>query len=254
MSARRLTDSIWLIDTGAVYDCHVYLVDGGSAAALIDCGTGLATDELIAAVDETGCRERLTDVFVTHYHADHAGGAAAIRSSVGIRIRASAETAAALSAGDEDASQVGAARDAGIYPSDYRYQPCPVDGELSDGEARQLGAVSITAYKTPGHCAGHLCFVVDDGDRQALCSGDAVFHDGRIAIQPIPDCNPYLYSRTVQRLARLPVELLLPGHGEIVLEQGSNHVAAAAAAFRRMVPPPNLHTGDLLSESRDPLR
>ena len=168
MGARRLNDSLWHIETGSPYDCHVYLADGGTEAALIDCGTGLATAELLAAVAETGCLDRLDRVLLTHYHADHAGGAAGLRAARGVRVLASAETAAVLG------------------------------------------------------------------------TGDAVFQGGRVSIQPIPDCRPHLYARTAERLAGLPVDMLLPGHLELVLDGGAAHLATAAAYFRRLATPPNI--------------
>ncbi|OZM76509.1 hypothetical protein CFP66_41010 [Pseudonocardia sp. MH-G8] len=244
MGARRLSDSLWLVDTGSAYDCHVYVADGGSGAALIDCGTGLAAERLLEGIEATGCLDRLSHVLVTHYHADHAGGAAGVRAGRDVRVLASAETAAALGAGDEDRTQVAVARAAGVYPADYRYPACRVDEVVADGARHEVGELSVTVHASPGHCDGHLCFLVDDGDRRALCTGDAIFSGGRVSIQPIPDCSPYLYARTSQRLAELPVDMLLPGHLDLVLTNGSADLARAAESFRRLIPPPNILKAD----------
>lgn len=93
---------------------------------------------------------------------------------------------------------------------------------------------------SPGHCDGHLCFLVDDGDRRALCTGDSVFHGGRVSIRPIPDCRPHEYARTAARLAELPVDALLPGHLGFALTGGAAHLRTAAESFARLVPPPNI--------------
>jgi glyoxylase-like metal-dependent hydrolase (beta-lactamase superfamily II) len=244
MGARRLSDSLWLVDTGSAYDCHVYVADGGTGAALIDCGTGLAAERLLEGIEATGCLDRLSHVLVTHYHADHAGGAAGVRAARDVRVLASAETAAALSRGDEDRTQVAAARAAGIYPADYRYPACPVDEVVADGAAQRVGDLVVTVHASPGHCDGHLCFLVDDGERRALCTGDAIFSGGRVSIQPIPDCSPYRYARTAQRLAELPVDMLLPGHLELVLADAAADLVRAAGHFRRLATPPNIVTGD----------
>jgi glyoxylase-like metal-dependent hydrolase (beta-lactamase superfamily II) len=242
MGARRLSDSLWLIDTGSAYDCHVYVADGGTEAALIDCGTGLAAESLLRGIERTGCLDRLSHVFVTHYHADHAGGAVGVRAEGDVRVLASAAAVSALGAGDEDRTQVAAARAAGVYPADYRYPACPVDEVVADGDSRRVGDLVVTVHASPGHCDGHLCFLVEDGERRALCTGDAIFSGGRVSIQPIPDCSPYLYARTAQRLAELPVDMLLPGHLDLVLVDGAADLARAAESFRRLVPPPNIVT------------
>jgi glyoxylase-like metal-dependent hydrolase (beta-lactamase superfamily II) len=97
-----------------------------------------------------------------------------------------------------------------------------------------------TAHASPGHCDGHLCFLVEHAGRRSLCTGDAIFHGGRVSIQPIPDCRPYAYARTAERLAELDVDALLPGHGDIALDGAAAHLTAAADSFRRLVTPPNI--------------
>ena len=60
-------------------DCHVYLIDGGDELALIDCGMayGDSLERILGNVRAEGLDPaRITKVIVTHYHMDHAGGAA----------------------------------------------------------------------------------------------------------------------------------------------------------------------------------
>lgn len=225
------------------YDCHVYLFDGGDELALVDTGTGLATATLVAQLDRSSL-DRLGHIFVTHYHADHGGGAAALRSLTGARVYASSDTARALSVADEETTQVAAARVAGIYPSDYRLAACSVDVVVDDEASWTIGRLRVTAYASPGHCDGHVCYLVDDGSTSALCTGDSIFSGGRVSIQPIPDCRPYEYAQTAARLARLRVDALLPGHQDLVLTDGATHLAKAAEAFARLTPPPNIVAAD----------
>ena len=80
----QLTERVYLVGSGSVgfsithsSDCHIYLIDGGDELALIDAGTGLGKDEILELIEAHGFS--LDDVrylFLTHYHADHAGGAA----------------------------------------------------------------------------------------------------------------------------------------------------------------------------------
>jgi hydroxyacylglutathione hydrolase len=51
----RLTPEVHLVGSGDSgfgltdpFDCHVYLLDGGSEAALVDAGIGTGVDEILA--------------------------------------------------------------------------------------------------------------------------------------------------------------------------------------------------------------
>src|SRR3990170_5601933 len=83
----KLTQDVYLVGGGDYgfnlthrLDCHVYVVDGGSELALIDAGFWPGTEEILALMKEDGLDpERVSTIVVTHYHADHSGGAAAIK-------------------------------------------------------------------------------------------------------------------------------------------------------------------------------
>jgi len=110
----KLTDRLHLIGSGANgfglshrSDCHVYLLDGNSEAAIIDAGAGVDMDLLMERLATSGVhRDRIRHLFVTHAHADHAGGAAALRESLGVAVSSSAEVATILEAGDERGASV----------------------------------------------------------------------------------------------------------------------------------------------------
>lgn len=126
MAAEQLLDTVWRVGGAGLthdLDCHCYLIrDDDGGGILVDTGTGLAAGAWLAAVAEVCDPHRLTGVVVTHYHADHAGGAAAAHAS-GLTVFGSPETAAALETADEVRTSLGVARTAGVYPSDYRLSP-----------------------------------------------------------------------------------------------------------------------------------
>lgn len=247
MGYRMISDWVWLIGSGTdpdaltdPHDCHAYLIDGGTGAAIVDCGTGIASDGLVANITQVGLLERVETILVTHYHADHAGGVADLHRATGAQVLAASEVAAALAEADEQATQVDAARTAGVYPADYRYPRFAGARTISDGAMIRVGEVEVTAHAAPGHCDGHLCYLAEREGQRALFSGDAVFAAGRVSIQPIPDCRPHVYGRTCQSLARLAPDILLPGHGELELHDGSRPLNEALAYFERLTIPPNL--------------
>ncbi|MGI5215388.1 MBL fold metallo-hydrolase [Plantactinospora sp. CA-290183] len=246
MPAVPLLDSVWLVGSGThpdvltdPHDCHCYLVWDGTGGVLVDTGTGLGADAWLAAVAEVCDPARLAGAVVTHYHADHAGGAAAARAA-GLPILASAETAAALATGDETRTSLAAARAAGVYPPDYRLSPATVDRVLGDGDTVDAGGLRIEIVAAPGHCDGHLVVLVRRAGRTILLSGDCLFAGGRVSIQAIHDCRLDRYAETVIALADREVDVLLPGHGDPVLRDARAGIGSAAESFRRLVPPPNL--------------
>jgi glyoxylase-like metal-dependent hydrolase (beta-lactamase superfamily II) len=82
----------------------------------------------------------------------------------------------------------------------------PSDGEVVAG---------LTVIATPGHAAEHLCFLLPDGDGGFACfCGDLILGEGSTIVGPrrlggsLAD-----YMRSLERLRRLDLTVLYPGHG-----------------------------------------
>jgi glyoxylase-like metal-dependent hydrolase (beta-lactamase superfamily II) len=183
---------------------------------------------------------RVSRLLLTHYHTDHAGGAAAYRERLGLRVSIAADVRDALEQPDHEATQFGPAQRAGIFPADYEYRACPVDEPLGDGDELRVGRLTVRYLATPGHCAGHGSYLVTGGQRTYLLAGDAIFALGRLFLQGIPDCDLAASLQTVRRLAAVEFDALLPGHGAIALSDGPAHVAAAVAVIDRLGVPANI--------------
>lgn len=128
----------------------VYLVgaEGRPDTAVIDPAWDVDAILAEAAAHE----RRITHALVTHRHADHVNGLAALV----------ARTDAAVYAHRDDASSL---------PGDL---PASTLHRLSGGECVDVGGLPVTCVHTPGHTPGSQCFHVDAGDG-ALVSGDTVF-------------------------------------------------------------------------------
>jgi glyoxylase-like metal-dependent hydrolase (beta-lactamase superfamily II) len=225
------------------WDCNVYLVEAGGDALLIDAGCGLEPGRILARIEASGVDpSRVSQVLLTHGHADHAAGAGVMARELGARIACPAASAAALRAGDEQASGLAAARAAGGYPPDFSYPPAPVHRAVSDGDIIALGPLTITAVATPGHSYDHTSYLLRDPgeDGGTLFGGDVLLTDGRVLLLATPDCRLDAYAATIRRLAGLQVRGLLPGHGAFTLSDGAHAVATAAGYFERLVPPPSM--------------
>jgi glyoxylase-like metal-dependent hydrolase (beta-lactamase superfamily II) len=244
----QLTERIHLVASGAQgfglthpSDCHAYLIDGGDAAALIDAGAGVEPGPTLARIAATGVpRERVRHLFVTHAHADHAGGAAALRERLGTEVACSPEVAAILRAGDETRASVDVGKAQGGYAPDYVYRATDVDLELQDRQRIRVGEVEIEVVAAPGHAIGHVVFLVHQPDRTDLFTGDTLLFGGRIILQDTWDCDLLAHLATVRRLGELRFEGLFPGHRTVSVSDGERHVRAAIAALDRGAIPPTL--------------
>lgn len=143
---------------------------------------------------------------VTHHHIDHVGGAAALSDALGLPLWAHAETAA-------------------------RCPKLHFARLLEDGERLELDGpepLALEVLHTPGHAAGHLCFL--DPGSGLLLAGDMVAGVGTILIEPGDgDMNEYLAQ--LERLATCGARRLVPSHGGLVLDAPG--LLSGTAAHRR---------------------
>lgn len=132
---------------------------------------------------------RLRAILLTHHHADHVGGAAAMRSRLGAPLWAHPSTAERLE---------GTVR---------------IDRFLEDGERIELDGprpLALEAVHTPGHAPGHLCF--REPSSRALLAGDMVASVGTILVEPT-DGDMRAYLASLEYMDELDPAVLLPAHG-----------------------------------------
>ena len=189
----------------------------------------MGAEAILANVEADGFDPaRIHHLVLTHAHGDHAGGAARIRSLLdGPAVYLSSETARYLRDGDETGASITVAKQVGIYPLSYRYEPCPVDVELREGTTVQVGDLTLSVLDTPGHCDGHVSLLLEYGGRRTLFAGDAVFFGGKILLQAIHDCRLDEHIGSLRKLRGLEVDALLSGHMNFTLDGGQRHIQRA---------------------------
>ena len=243
----RITKDVYLVGGGNLgfnlsyeADCHIYAIASEEEVVLVDSGLGPGTDQVLENIRNDGLNpSMITKIFVTHYHADHAGALSSWRALTGAAICASHRSAPAIRTGDVKTVGLEAAKAAGLYPHDFELQPCPVDIEFGEGQEFAVGHLTMVPYATPGHSQDHFAFLLNGSDRVCLFSGDSLFWGGTIIIQNVPDCNLQAYISTLERLSELSFEALLPGHLTISMKNGKRHAEAAVKTIRGLGIPRN---------------
>jgi hydroxyacylglutathione hydrolase len=99
---------------------------------------------------------------------------------------------------------------------------------LKEGEL-MVDDMAFQVIHTPGHSPGSICLYWPE--MKALFSGDVVFNQG-IGRVDLPGGDGEALKQSIERLTRLEVEYLLPGHGDIV--SGRDRVKANFDTIRNL--------------------
>ena len=152
-------------------------------------------------------------IVLTHLHIDHDGGLAAFPRA---RVM--------VSAGERAAAAGLVGRLNGYLPQRWPTHFDPEPFVLADepfgpfARSRRLTADSaLTALPTPGHTAGHVSVVLDDGERRIVFVGDAAYSQDNLLAGRVDGISPNaaIARDTMARLAALAAErptVLLPTH------------------------------------------
>ena len=146
----------------------VLMHDGESGAtAAIDAPEAAPIE---AALKATGWK--LTDILVTHHHADHTGGIEALKSRYKCRVVAPAKEAAQIPA---------------------------VDETVREGDTVALGKLAANVIETPGHTLGHIAYWFH-GEKLAFV-GDTLFS---IGCGRVIEGTPEMMWASLKKLRDLP--------------------------------------------------
>lgn len=244
----RIEEGLHLVMSGGggfdltdAFDCNVFLIAADGGWLMFDAGAGRDPKLVFDVLAEDGIDpSTIRHLLLTHGHADHSGGAAALREQLGLTVHAGGATAALVAKGDEEGISLGKAKRGGVYPSDYLYRACPVDRIWQPDEVQRFGDVSVQLILTPGHSHDHVAYFVTTPSRRMLVAGDALFHGGKVAIQDISDCDVGAICETVRKLAAIEFDTLLPGHHGFTLKDARRHADLALQCVNRMQIPPSI--------------
>jgi hydroxyacylglutathione hydrolase len=187
---------------GMGYDSNVYVFDD----VIVDTGTGQNMDYILKSIQKYGKSHKDLSLIVnTHNHYDHVGG----NRYLDLKVAMHRLDAPAVENGDETAIL------ARMFGKPM--ERMKVDLKLEDGD--KIGNFEVLL--TPGHTSGSICLY----DGETLISGDTVFSGGGFGRVDLGGSMEDMQN-SLERLSKLDVKYLLPGHGPAV-EDGSMHVKLA---------------------------
>jgi glyoxylase-like metal-dependent hydrolase (beta-lactamase superfamily II) len=97
----------------------------------------------------------------------------------------------------------------GFDPMTFRPERAAPTHFVQGGDEVDLGDRRFTVVDLPGHTPGSIGRI--DHEERALISGDAIYDGG--LIDTLPESDVETYSRTMEALLRLDVDVVYPGHG-----------------------------------------
>ena len=223
---------------------NVYLVLEATSSLLFDCGSGLPSSErdlalgfavLASIFGETIRREDIETCLVSHAHADHWGGANALRRTSRTKLAVHELDARVITSFEE--RLVVASRDIDDY---WRRGGVPAveraamrqlyeagkrifHSEAIDTMVRDQDVIGpgYRVHHVPGHCPGLVCLQVHD----VLLTSDHVLaritpHQFPQALDPFAGLGRYFES--LEKVRRVDgIRLALGGHEEPILDLGT---------------------------------
>ncbi len=183
-----------LLSLPAFNDNYLWLMHDGSHAMVVDPGDA---EPVLAALAQHGLQ--LATILLTHHHADHVGGVAALREATG----------------------------ATVYGPAQERLPEPFI-PLTEGARVDVLGRSFRVIDVPGHTAGHIAYFSEDARAAPLLfCGDTLFSGG---------CGRIFEGTPAQMLASLDKLAALPADTRVCC---AHEYTLANLRFARVVEPGN---------------
>ncbi len=180
-----MPSSLEIVRIPALSDNYIWLVHDPVSDETLVVDPSVA-DSVLAEAEQRGWR--IGQIWNTHWHPDHTGGNAAIKTATGCKI-------------------TGPAAEAARIPT--------LDRLVSEGDVVRLGAIEATVMEVPAHTAGHIAFHLPS--EGILFVGDTLFAMG---CGRLFEGEAEQMHANLQRLSKLPEETAVYCAHEYTLANG----------------------------------
>jgi len=208
------------------WGANVYLLVDDDLT-LVDTGFSGRADLILEQIEELGYSPSdVKRIIITHHHADHTGGLAALKRATQAEVIAHPADAPYI---DGTLPQPGPVRPQWLSKLLARFswllatEPVVVDTLVNDGdELPILGGIKI--LHTPGHTPGSICLYLQSKD--LLIAGDLLAHRFGLRL-PSKSFTVDIAQeiQSVKRVASLEFDIICFGHG-LPIMRNAHHIVA----------------------------
>ena len=214
-------------------DAHAYVLGNLSSQnlSLIDAGLIGKGSYKIQSIQKEGIElSAIKRIIMTHTHLDHIGCLAEILKQIPrAELWMHSLEAGLLEQGDErtiygmDMFRVLCQLQFGLKPGAFKFQ---VNRKLDGGETLDLGDMVWEVIHIPGHSMGSIGLY--HRPMKILIPGDVVYADYAIGRFDLYGADAPELKKSLLKLAELEVDILLPGHNQIVKDLPKNYMLKTA--------------------------
>jgi cyclase len=214
----RVSDDIYVFTSDLYAQVTAGAIVTGEGAILIDSLPFPAETREMAAFIDWACPPGARYVVLTHYHADHTYGAFLFPQA---DVVAHARCRVLLDRIGAPALEAAKAEEPELEEVSLRRPDITFDG--GDMGLRLAGRL-IRLIHVPGHTEDSVMVYVED-DR-VLFAADTV-----MPVPSIVDGDMDAFRASLQKVAQLPIENMVQGHGEVILRGEAKEVVQASLAY-----------------------
>jgi hydroxyacylglutathione hydrolase len=201
------------------YDSSIYLING---TVLIDAG--MSSDMVIKQLEKYIKITDLKLIILTHCHYDHIAAAAAIAEKSGAKVGVHEADLEGVNDEYLSVSVLFGERAPQVKPTIIYKEGDKID--IGNGEYLEV-------IHTPGHSRGSICLY--EPVSKSLFSGDTVFPGGSFGRMDFEGSEPDKMLGSVEKLTRLDVKTLYPGHGAPTDRDGNNQIRSSFTMLKMMM-------------------
>ncbi len=208
------------------------LVADEAGATLIDTGHVNHAEQTLALVRHALAGQPLARIVNTHLHSDHCGGNATLQRAFGAAVFVPEASAAAVREWRSDGLT--------FDPSGQRCERFTLQGTTRVGDMIAAGGRRFEVLEAPGHDPQST--ILFDAQNGLLLSADALWENGFGVVFPELEGEPGFddVAAVLDQIERLPVQLVVPGHGAPFTDVGAA-LARSRARLAAFVAEPRRH-------------